>query len=483
MKKRLAALVMCIAFTVTLIAAPKAKATLAGAGAAAIGAAVLATYMAASGLDFSVDSSDTFFSGVTSMVTDYLADVQSTYTDPDSWLAYIGEDTVLESPGIMMLKNALTREIDQFVDWVTETFGLTEEGSEAEIISGSGRCLYNGIDLPSVPDISALGYGDSYIDEYKHMLFVSGNTAVLYIGRMQYDYTDNFTHRMYVYSPYYRYTCNVYLDAVWTLKERSTSSARLDFKNSVESGELKWTSFDWELADGSLVMAASNPVVLGDVGLTRGDNFSDIASEADDNPVTIFVPQTITKPDDLPIVIPDLIIGRELAPTYEVTQEGTDTDDPEEQTGIYIPALQRIQNTLSNLGQSIVDGIMSGLTSLFVPSEAYLEALPTQITDTFEERTGFLTYPFSLLPSFVDRLSTTSTDWILTWPQISEPFSGAVLFQAGSYNVSQFMRSDAQFVYLYQLYRLLVKVFMSFGFLSLCYNKYRSVVGDRYGGS
>lgn len=125
---------------------------------------------------------------------------------------------------------------------------------------------------------------------------------------------------------------------------------------------------------------------------------------------------------------------------------------------------------------------MSGLQTLFVPSQAYLENLPQQITDTFEERTGFLTYPFSLLPSFVDRLSGTSTDWILTWPQISEPFSGAVLFQAGSYNVSHFMRSNAQFIHLYQIYRLVVKALMAFGFLGLCYNKYRSVVGDRYGG-
>ena len=87
-----------------------------------------------------------------------------------------------------------------------------------------------------------------------------------------------------------------------------------------------------------------------------------------------------------------------------------------------------------------------------------MEALPAQITDTFDERTGFLTYPFSLLPDFVDRLSAPSDDWILKWPQIAEPFTGNHSVPAGFVECDRLCaRPNAQIKRLYDLWRLIAK--------------------------
>lgn len=174
-----------------------------------------------------------------------------------------------------------------------------------------------------------------------------------------------------------------------------------------------------------------------------------------------------------------------LSPTYTIEQtttgdvavpdEGEDTDDT--QVSI-LSWTKKIWQSVTELPQSIADAV----ANVFVPSAEYMAALPGTVTDTFASRTGFLTYPVSVLYDFSDRLLMGSDDFILEWPDVKEPTSKAVILAAGEFNVSKFVRDNDSLSDVYIIYQYVVGAYLTFLFLGLCRKKYNSVVGDRLGG-
>lgn len=173
-----------------------------------------------------------------------------------------------------------------------------------------------------------------------------------------------------------------------------------------------------------------------------------------------------------------------LSPTYtiesttagDVTVPGEDAED-DTQVGI-LNWTKKIWQSVVELPQTIANAV----ANVFVPSEEYLAALPETVTAAFDGRTGFLTYPASVLYDFADMLTSGSEDFILEWPDVREPTSKAVMLEAGEFNVSKFVRDNDSLSDVYVIYQYVVGAYLTFLFLGLCRRKYNSVIGDRLGG-
>lgn len=480
---RVCSLALCVVFTGLLFGAPKAHAVVTE---TAIGTAAVASYFQATGLTMAASAGSTG-----ALVTAGVADIAGSYavatgaaSSGSAFLSSLAAGVSISPAGALVLTAAAVVAIGALVAWYIAENGLEEEGSTAVAVPGvSDKFSYGGALLPPLPtwDTSVYRYACIRRDGSP-----SAGTGVydLFIGSSPFVAGSGDISGVINGGDFLRY--GIPFSAVssassWTYV--GTGDGDIGFNRDVYP--IIWTDFDILYSSGSVFLLSSVPEPVGDVQsrleVIRAPEFVqpdvDFTPESQKQMVIDLGFGTGTTLETVAEEVPNLIVAGELAPTYEIQSTAPDADDDLP----YIPILSEILQGVQSIARTVVDGILNGLEGLFVPSETYLEALPAQITETFENRTGFLTYPFSLLPDFVDRLSAPSDDWILKWPQIAEPFTGTILFQQGSWNVTAFVQANVQFKRLYDLWRLIAKALMSFGFIGLCYNKYRSVVGDHYG--
>lgn len=180
-------------------------------------------------------------------------------------------------------------------------------------------------------------------------------------------------------------------------------------------------------------------------------------------------------------VLGSAVVGA-LAPSYTIEAEAagdivTPGEDTDTQTGI-LSWVKKIWQSVAELPATIAQAV----ADVFVPSAEYMETVPVTIADTFDDRTGFLTYPASLVYDFGDMLHEGQQDFVLRWPTVREPYSKAEIMLAGQFNVSAFVRDNDSVATIYEIYQWVVKAYLTFLFLGLCKRKYNSVLGDRLGG-
>lgn len=470
---RVCSLALCVVFTGMLFGAPKSKAVVTE---ISIGTSAVAGYMTATGVPLTVinGTAATVSSGVASMAGSY-ATATGAATSGSAWLSSLAAGVSISPVGALVLSAAAVVAIGAFVAWYINENNLAAPDDTAVAVPGTYAFYrYNGRELPAVPSDAV--YSTNVI------LDLNGRGSYFLINSLASDIVLVSNNSIYVSDQSSSYSYSSGLSS-WMYSASMNSAGTYSFVDII------WSSVGIQDDSGNVVLVYFPPVPVGDVSdqleVVRKPDFTqpDIGldpSSATEMVIDVGLPAGTTLETAVED-IPAKIAEGTLEATYEMTEAGEGTE-PDEDAGIYIPILSDIKAGIDGLADAITDALSSALESLFVPSEAYLETLPQQITDTFEERTGFLTYPFSLLPEFVERLSATSEDWIISWPQIVEPFTDTVLFQRGSFNVTSFIQSNAEFKMLYELWRLIAKVLMSFGFIGLCYSKYLSVVGDDYGG-
>ena len=426
------------------------------------------------------------------LVTTGVADIVGSYamatgaaSSGSAFLSSLAAGVSISPAGALVLTAAAVVAIGALVAWYVGENGLDEPGDAVTMIPGiSDGCSYGGLFLPNIESVwtnkviypHAMIIHNSYYDKkmlilYQDQLFFRNSSSLRAVD-------GTFIREVFLLD-----------DGTWVFDHSSTDGA--GGISYVE--DFYWTTLDFLAADKISVLLAASDFEGGDIqnqfDVTRSFEFSQPDTEFQSESQKQMVIDLGFTPgitlDEVVELVPEQIAAGTLEPTYQIIinepGEGTEEEPEPELQPEVVPLLQSIKTTLISIPTLIADSVMDGLQTMFVPSEVYMESLPEHITDTFEERTGFLTYPFSLLPDFVGRLSAPSDDWILKWPQIEEPFTGAILFQQGSWNVTAFVQANAQIKRLYDLWRLIAKAIMSFGFLGLCYNKYRSVVGDHYG--
>lgn len=381
MKRRLAALALCLVFTGTLFAAPKARAVVAEAAATAIGVAVLGSYLAASGLSMTVDSADTVTSGLESLASDYVAETGAA-DDAVSWLTTIADLVSVPSDGVLRLPAAVVCIVGAFTDWLTETFGLTEKESDIGFSFEKGYLLADGsyLDVPSVEGaISELlsNYPDLVLYPIPYNLDLATG-AYLHLslsstGYLKYEYcTSTGTSTSGTFNSNYQNAA--YVCFVNRLDMPSMPMWHVYFDKNLSY--LNCSSFLCELSNWGTYSSGS------ELSISRGDSFAQIAdeiSETSNKNLNIYVPSTITTLDDLASTVPDQIASNTFNVTYELTQEGTgEGTDTEDGTGADDTTVGLLQSILQGV-KAIPDAFTNSLTDVFTPSQEAIDSLSAEV--------------------------------------------------------------------------------------------------------
>lgn len=123
----------------------------------------------------------------------------------------------------------------------------------------------------------------------------------------------------------------------------------------------------------------------------------------------------------------------------------------------------------------IVDGIIEGLKSLFIPSDEYFKAYFDDLLEWFSDRFGFLSFPVELLVKMIDLfVNSSDIDCVLTLPSFS--IDGHMLWDDMSFNLTEFLETD--FPFLLAAIRTVSSIGLIMMFIRLCEDKWDEVMNN-----
>lgn len=135
-----------------------------------------------------------------------------------------------------------------------------------------------------------------------------------------------------------------------------------------------------------------------------------------------------------------------------------------------------ILKTIIELPKKIVNLIVDGLKSLFIPKDGFIKDKFNDLFSLLKDKLGILFYPFDLIVDFFNLIIDfcKTGDGILDIPTIKEPFSGVILIEGVSYNFGKdFKTALGEYYGLYQsfVYGICILLFSKF-----LYNYYLYIV-------
>lgn len=179
------------------------------------------------------------------------------------------------------------------------------------------------------------------------------------------------------------------------------------------------------------------------------------------------IDDAITAGDDVPLVLPweqvADYVNNDVPDTTEITREiGKSIDDSANNT------------TSPNVFHVVVDGLLDILKEfaywLFVPSDGFMDGFLADMTATYEQSTGVLTYPIVALIQFLNRLTAIdNVDAVLTIPDIT--WKDCIIFPAQSINLTAYIRDNKDIQSLYNYYLIFCRGLLVFCVLSLARKK------------
>lgn len=163
----------------------------------------------------------------------------------------------------------------------------------------------------------------------------------------------------------------------------------------------------------------------------------------------------------------ELLIATVLTPSDVISDAQAGT--------LVVPEVSVEEKTGEGTGEDTDENtIVSSLTRVFVPSKAVVQEKIANLTASFENRFGILTYPASVLFNFTGRImDLEEQEPIFRWNDIY--LQGVVVIPAGQYNLRD-ATLQAPFSTIYTLYRLIISALLVFQFLNLCHKKYNQII-------
>lgn len=134
-------------------------------------------------------------------------------------------------------------------------------------------------------------------------------------------------------------------------------------------------------------------------------------------------------------------------------------------------------------GKVLVDLILDGLKSLFVPSDDFFSNWLDDLNQYFSDVFGILYYPFDLLIDFLNRFSNIAgSDPIINIPEFKLEFMGfsAVLIKSFSYNFNDLLTNDTLKT-IHNIYLTFVDIILWLGIVYLASNLMKHIIGSMSG--
>ncbi len=123
----------------------------------------------------------------------------------------------------------------------------------------------------------------------------------------------------------------------------------------------------------------------------------------------------------------------------------------------------------------LIELLIDGLKSLFIPQDGFFDTFFSDLKNWFEERLGFLFYPFDLIIDVLSRMINLDfTEPVFKIPNINEPFTNTKLISATDYNLNSLL-DNSTFKYIHDIYLIFVDSIIIFGLVNLAKNKFDEV--------
>lgn len=127
-------------------------------------------------------------------------------------------------------------------------------------------------------------------------------------------------------------------------------------------------------------------------------------------------------------------------------------------------------------GRKLVELIIDGLKSLFIPENEYFSNYFDELNNWFSDRLGFLYYPLDVLFDLLNRfLSLSSENLAITIPEIKEPTTDIVLINNQTFDFNTLLENET-LRHLHNIYLIIVDAVICFGVVNLLYQKYEEVI-------
>lgn len=135
-----------------------------------------------------------------------------------------------------------------------------------------------------------------------------------------------------------------------------------------------------------------------------------------------------------------------------------------------------IFTSIVELPGKLVNLLLDGLKSLFVPEDGFFEDYFNELNNWFSDRLGFLYYPLDLLFDLLNRiLNIDFSEPILYIPEIREPVTNQVFIQQQNFNFNTLLEKE-NFKTMHDIYLILVDAIIYIGLVILLYYKYEEVI-------
>lgn len=126
-------------------------------------------------------------------------------------------------------------------------------------------------------------------------------------------------------------------------------------------------------------------------------------------------------------------------------------------------------------GKKLVDLIINGLKSLFVPEEGFFDEYFNSIRDWFSDRLGFLFAPFDFIIELLNRISNINfSEPIINIPDIKAPFTDTNLINKQAYNLND-LNNNEVFNNIHNIYLAGVDFIILIGLINLARKKIEEV--------
>ena len=138
---------------------------------------------------------------------------------------------------------------------------------------------------------------------------------------------------------------------------------------------------------------------------------------------------------------------------------------------------------LKNLPGQIINGLLDGLKNLFVPSDGYFSDWFDDISTFFNNKLGFLVYPFTFIVDILNRyldLNDTGS-YVISIPNITVPFFDLNIINATSYDLADLL-DNSILANAHSIWFAFLNFATLLSFIALCLKKYTSIFGGDSGG-
>lgn len=467
--KRAASLLICVAFLLSVTFVKPQKAEAVALTSTAVVAAVAAV-MTACGVTYWANTQQDAISYLGGKIDDYLDTLSNNEMTYEEWLGLNGATSLFTviSNGVLSFGTTVANKILDFISWFNQEENVVSNGQAVGVkgaaisgivlsheygtVFGSENFTYNGNTITCnftsragagtriyIP-ISSIGTANLNVTctlaNYNNSLqmeaglvpgtaYTTGSLKSVNVGTTwTYNYQSNYNY--------------IYLGLHPSSSSQYACTGTATFKISGSS---------LSTSDKVLVTPSSSvsvPEAL-DVGQTL-----DITTNAN-------ISQGASVEDASSAILDTVVTAGGLSSTNDVGGEAV----PSESVWLW--------NAITSLPETIASALKDVLLEIFIPDQAFIDDFFTNLNSIFNNRFSILSFPFALLGTFITKVaSMSSSEPIISWPNIYEHFSGKLLIAAGSYNLNSILANQA-IANMYAIYMIVIKAIISFQFVAFLY--------------